>query len=217
MASAKWRPFCFGLDVLTLWLWVMLFANIVVSGLGKSSIQLNLTILMITRQASHTTLGHHRYWYCSLMPVNSCDARDANITHKIYSVTTRSILLPFHQLPRLRFNIKMSSYRYRKSHCGDKTVVRSSYLHNGISFAGKMTSLYWISPQKAIQNYINSSHNPWYMSDTCTAPQLLQSTNWGTWGQKNYHRACINFLIAVVKLVISTQAMKVAAQLMVFV
>ena len=42
------------------------------------------------------------------------------------------------------FNIKMPSYQYRKSHCGDKTVVRSSYLHNGISYAGKMSSLYWI-------------------------------------------------------------------------
>ena len=42
------------------------------------------------------------------------------------------------------FNIKMSSYWYRKSHCGDKTVVRSSYLHNGISYAGKITSFYWI-------------------------------------------------------------------------
>ena len=41
-----------------------------------------------------------------------------------------------------RFNIKMSSYQYRKFHCGDKTVVRSSYLHNGISYAGKMSSLY---------------------------------------------------------------------------
>ena len=41
------------------------------------------------------------------------------------------------------FNIKMS-YQYRKSHCGDKTVARSSYLHNGISYTGKMTSLYWI-------------------------------------------------------------------------
>ena len=38
----------------------------------------------------------------------------------------------------------MSSYRYRKSHCGDKTVVRSSYLHNGISYTSKMSSLYWI-------------------------------------------------------------------------
>ena len=44
------------------------------------------------------------------------------------------------------FNIKMSSYQYRKSHCGDKTVARSSYLHNGISYTGKMTSLYWTNP-----------------------------------------------------------------------
>ena len=48
--------------------------------------------------------------------------------------------------PGLQFNIKMSSYQYRKSHCGDKTVVRSSYLHNGISYTGKMSSLYWIRP-----------------------------------------------------------------------
>ena len=43
-----------------------------------------------------------------------------------------------------QININMSSYQYRKSHCGDKTVVRSSYLHNGISYTGKMSSLYWI-------------------------------------------------------------------------
>ena len=35
------------------------------------------------------------------------------------------------------FNIKMSSYQYRKSHCGDKTIIRSSYLHNGNSYTGK--------------------------------------------------------------------------------
>ena len=34
-----------------------------------------------------------------------------------------------------------------KSHCGDKTVVRSSYLHNGISYTGKISSLYWIRAQ----------------------------------------------------------------------
>ena len=42
------------------------------------------------------------------------------------------------------FNIKMTSYQYRKSHCGDKTILRPSYLHNGISYTGEMTSLYWI-------------------------------------------------------------------------
>ena len=51
-------------------------------------------------------------------------------------------------LPGPRFNIKMS-YQYRKSHCGDKTVVRSSYLRNGISYTGKIASLYWFSPQEA--------------------------------------------------------------------
>ena len=36
------------------------------------------------------------------------------------------------------------SCQYRKSHCGDKTIFRSSYLHNGISHTDKTTSLYWI-------------------------------------------------------------------------
>ena len=36
------------------------------------------------------------------------------------------------------------SYQYRKSHCGDKTVARSCYLFNWISYTGKMSSLYWI-------------------------------------------------------------------------
>ena len=48
--------------------------------------------------------------------------------------------------------IKISSYQYRKSHCGDKTVVRSSYLHNGISFTGKMSSLYWIGTHDDIMS-----------------------------------------------------------------
>ena len=40
------------------------------------------------------------------------------------------------------FNIKITSYQYRKSHCGDKTILRPSYLHNGISYTDKITSLY---------------------------------------------------------------------------
>ena len=44
-------------------------------------------------------------------------------------------------------NIKMSSYQYRKFHCGDKTILRPSYLHNVISLTGKVTSLYWIRAQ----------------------------------------------------------------------
>ena len=48
-------------------------------------------------------------------------------------------------------SVNMLSSRYRKSHCGDKTVVRSSYLHNGISYTGKISSLYWIRPLDSTQ------------------------------------------------------------------
>ena len=54
-------------------------------------------------------------------------------------------------------NIKMLSYQYRKSHCGDKTVVRSSYLHNGISYIRKM-SLFLLNEDPAnISDVANTS------------------------------------------------------------
>ena len=45
------------------------------------------------------------------------------------------------------FNIKMSSHPYSKSHRENKKILLPSYLHNDISFAGIMTSLYWIRAQ----------------------------------------------------------------------
>ena len=55
------------------------------------------------------------------------------------------------------FNIKMPSYKYRKCHCGDKTIIRPSYLHNRISCTGKMASLYWIRSQlsRYQEKYLN--------------------------------------------------------------
>ena len=63
-----------------------------------------------------------------------------------------------------RLNIKMSSYQYRKSHW-NKTAVRSSYLHNGISYTGKMSSVYWIGSWCVmfsldwLTNQMNMTHN----------------------------------------------------------
>ena len=42
-----------------------------------------------------------------------------------------------------QFNIKITSFRYWKSHCGDKPILRPYYLHNRISYTDKMTSFYW--------------------------------------------------------------------------
>ena len=57
--------------------------------------------------------------------------------------------------PGPRFNTKISSYQYRKSHCADKTILRPSYLHNGISYTGKTASLYWI---RALTPYSRAIH-----------------------------------------------------------
>ena len=47
-----------------------------------------------------------------------------------------------HLQARAPIQYKHVTYQYRKSHCGDKTILRWSYLHNGISYTGKMTPLY---------------------------------------------------------------------------
>ena len=78
-------------------------------------------------------------------------------THGTPSISIHLKLCESVRTSRPRFNIKMSSYQYRKSHCGDKTVVRSSYLHNGISYTGKMTSLYWFSPRVACLSLFHCS------------------------------------------------------------
>ena len=41
---------------------------------------------------------------------------------------------------------------YRKSHCGDKTILRPSYLHSRISYTGKTTSLYWAGALELLQS-----------------------------------------------------------------
>ena len=68
------------------------------------------------------------------------------------------------------FNIKMSSYQYRKSHCGDKTVVRSSYLHNGSSYTGTWRHLYiesgpWICDRWQPREKTCQYHSYWCSGD----------------------------------------------------
>ena len=70
--------------------------------------------------------------------------------------------------PGSRFNIKMSSYRYRKSHCGDKTIVRSSYLHNGISYTDKTVSSYWM---RALGPLVNITLMPHVL---CPKPTAIE-------------------------------------------
>ena len=71
------------------------------------------------------------------------------------------------------FNIKMPSYQYRKSHYGDKRIVRSSYLHNGISYTGKMTSLYWIKALGVISMIVS------FVNKQFNRNQIIIAFSWG--------------------------------------
>ena len=102
---------------------------------------LSLANLIVWPLMTHLIVSHKREGLASLLV--SFTSSITCLTSLTYSKSYKRLQLSF-QYPGPRFNIKMSSYRYRKSHCGDKTVVRSSYLHNGISYTSKMSSLYWI-------------------------------------------------------------------------
>ena len=64
-----------------------------------------------------------------------------------HAFAERNIFAPIVKTPSASFNKKMSSYQYMKSHCGDKTILRPSYLHHGISHTGK---IYWIGAQMSL-------------------------------------------------------------------
>ena len=70
------------------------------------------------------------------------------------------------------FNIKMPSYQYRKSHCGDKTILRPSCLHNGISYTGKMTSLYCFG---ALAPCVSRTGHPWPWCWLCNLSKYFSS------------------------------------------
>ena len=92
-------------------------------------------------------IGLIKYWKKILQSIFAKECLDCVATNNIHSKGCLKRAGPW-------FNIKMSSHQFRKSHCGDKTVVRSSYLHNRISYTGKTSTVYWCmaSNWKALQN-----------------------------------------------------------------
>ena len=82
------------------------------------------------------------------------------VTYPTYTITVLAVRLLYPEAGPW-FNIKTSSYQYRKSHCGDKTILRPSYLHNRISYTGKITSLYWIRALMGKNGSSNHGVRPW--------------------------------------------------------
>ena len=91
-------------------------------------------------------LSRTNFWTTAKLPCDTRGVMTLTWRHCYVDMSYKSLVWPSYP-PGLRFNIKMSSYQYRKPHCGDKTILRPIYLHNGIPYTGKMISLYWIRAQ----------------------------------------------------------------------
>ena len=104
--------------------------------------------------------------------------------------------------------IKMAPYQYRKSHCGDKTISRSFYLHNGISYTGNRTSLYWIGALLPNEKY------EYELFIACSIVAEDQQT--GDWTFKSVYistHCLISILLSVSFVIIALQHLLVAFSL----
>ena len=85
-------------------------------------------------------------------------------------------------------------YQYRKSHCGDQTILRPSYLHNGISYTGKTASLYWIAALCVVFSTVWQEGGHTTMVYTCTTEfdEMSRQHNENTpWKSVPYYRRLV--------------------------
>ena len=99
-----------------------------VSGAARKSPGLSSWLLQTPPHYHH---GHDHEWHTMTHSRNQYCSHD-RLVLRIWDSSSMTL-----RNPGSWFNIKMTSYQYRKSHCGDKTILRPSYLHNGISYTGK--------------------------------------------------------------------------------
>ena len=147
-SSAKRRPFCLGLNVLNKWKAVAILDK-------PSDIWFKAWFLFYMIHCMAVS------FYVELCYNGTHGGFNLKMSSNQYKVPIRS--------PGSWFNITMASYHYMKSHCGDNTAIRLSYLQTGISYTGKTTSLHWI-PHTIVLNILHpavdvrikySSENIW--------------------------------------------------------
>ena len=89
-------------------------------------------VMLLNSLLRSDAIWRHGNWSILDQVMACCRAAPSHYLNQCWFITERSG--PW-------FNIRTSSYQYRESHCGDKTILRPSYLHNGIFYTGKITSL----------------------------------------------------------------------------
>ena len=106
----------------------------------------NKSTLVQVRAWCHQATSHYlsQYWPRPMSPYDVTNPNELNFPQQLPIQLLKFSLHRSCSYTGPWFNIKMSSYQYRESYCGDNMVKRSYYLHNGISYTGNMSSLYWI-------------------------------------------------------------------------
>ena len=192
MLSAKWQPFCLVLHVLT----AMPHFNLPPGMIHHSTITViqqaftwdySLYSLTMTRLTFSATLhpgrlalvamattqmaGHiiPNTWFGGRNGINSllyelCWLRPMRHCSEFISFLVDAFA--FNPWSGGWININMSSYQYRDSHCGDKTILWPSCLHNGISYTNKTTPLYQIGAQVDNKTNCTSHMNVLILSST---------------------------------------------------
>ena len=142
--------------------------------------------------------------YCILLSVDLCIVYSYSMFCFICSLTVLlCVIKSIQPTPLVASGPEpcfVTSYQYRKSHCGDKTILRASYLHNGISYPGKTTSLYWIGALVATDNMrIVDPHDfSNVVSNVMGAGDLSKRITLGT---LTYHLCAIKAYISIVPIV----------------
>ena len=146
----------------------------------------HMTLFIWVKVKSHY-IQHTFKWWISVPSMKRIPTVQAKLWHRHDFVVPFFFSKVMSRWPGPWFNIKMSSYQYRKSHCLDKTILLPSYLNNGISYTGKMTSLYWIGAledmgqeQKSI--YIHEKQKESYGAD------MISSTDGRTEGRTKWNQ-----------------------------
>ena len=142
MLSAKWRPFHLGLNVLNNSLELRYSHHDMVSRyIGYFLMFCNL--LWSVHVKLSISYGHNTY-----LDLACCTSIYLNTwfivapLYQCHPLMSWRLQKSIHKEPGCRFN--MPSYQHRNYHCGDKMILWSSYLHNGIAYTGETISLYWI-------------------------------------------------------------------------
>ena len=131
--STKWQPFCPWRDELISWCLIRYWTPRQMLGFSWELYQRCDLVQKSTdyHVSQHSPWQWHQHTRLALI-------------NPLHYTATLMMQRKFANIPSVAYlNKKMQLYRYCRSHCGDKMVLRLSYLQSATFYAGQMVCLHW--------------------------------------------------------------------------